>query len=79
MAMTQLAPNDDVRPMRLQFPLPEMQNGPPPSGSTIPRPPQKTGAPHPGSFSSMNDGCGSYPPPCMGMTVEEAPPPYPPS
>ena len=66
MAVTQVARNDNVRLMPLQFPPPGMQNGPPPSVSTAPL----------GSFFSMNVECGAYLPPHMGMTDVEAPPPY---
>ena len=74
-AMTEVAPNDDVRPMRLQFPPPGIQNDPLPLDSTIRRPSQSTGAPYPGSFLRMNVVYGAYPPPHEGMTVVEAPPP----
>ena len=63
-AMTQGAPNDNVGLMRLQFPPPGIQNGPPPPVSTVP----------PASFFSMNVECGAFPPPHRGMTVVEAPP-----
>lgn len=75
MAMTEVASNDDVGPMRLQFPPPGIQNDPLPSDSIIRRPFQSTGAPYPGSFLRMNVVHGAYPPPYEGMTVVEAPPP----
>ena len=73
--MTQEAPNDNVRPVRLQFPPPGMQNDPPPSVSTVPRPPQTIGAPYPPYFSPMNVGYGAYPPSYERMTVIQGPPP----
>ena len=73
MAMTEVAPNDDVGPMRLQFPSPGIQNDPLPLDSTIRRPSRSTGAPYPGSFLQMNVVYGLY----EEMTVVEAPhPPY---
>ena len=57
--VNRVALNDDVRPMRLQFP--------PPSVSTVQR----------DSVFSMTVECGAYQPPHRGMTVVEAPPPYP--
>ena len=66
-AMTQGAPNDNVELMPPQFPPPGMQNSPPPSVSTS----------TPGSILLMNVEYSAYLPPHRGMTVVEAPPPYP--
>ena len=67
MTTTQVASNNNVRLMPMQFPPPGVQNGPPPSVSTAP----------PGSFFSVNVEYGAYLPPHRGMTGGEAPPPYP--
>ena len=72
--MTQVARNDNVRLMPLQFPPPGMQTGPPPGMQNGP-PPSVSTAPL-GSFFSMNVECGAYLPPHLGMTDVEAPPPY---